>query len=184
VELAIGRFPFSSSSESDSDEYEDAAPDNKTLSSLPEDSTFEGGRFDNGEDTLKGEGTTKGDEVEMGERIRLAERQAARLSTSIPQSSMIPIPQPRKKKVPAQQHQMSIFDLVQYIVNEPAPQLPLEVKGAGGRGKWSFSQEMREFIDSTLRKEPVGGEKRKKGEVGRPTPRQLLVRYLPRMFST
>lgn len=183
LELAIGRFPFSSSTnESSSDEDEDDRR-NKALSSLREESpqSDPGILGSIGEDTLKGEGTRKGDEVEMGERRRLAKRQAARLSTAIlPPSHDTSLPLletvvPRRKKVREQQHQMSIFDLVQYIVNEPAPQLPIEVRGGLKGGRWGFSDEMREFIDATLRKEPVGGEQRKKGEVGRPTPRQLLV---------
>ncbi len=64
---------------------------------------------------------------------------------------------------------MSILELLQYIVNEPAPKLP----------KAKFSPFVEVFVDATLRKEPVGYNVKKKGplpkEVARPTPRELLV---------
>lgn len=64
---------------------------------------------------------------------------------------------------------MSILELLQYIVNEPAPKLPV--------GKFSAACE--EFVNATLRKEPVGWNVKKKGplpkETARPTPRELLV---------
>lgn len=70
-------------------------------------------------------------------------------------------------------HQMSILELLQYIVNEPAPHLPL--------GK--FPNAVEEFVNATLRKEPVGWNVRKKGplpkEVARPTPKELLVSLGP-----
>lgn len=78
-------------------------------------------------------------------------------------------------------HQMSILELLQYIVNEPAPRLP------AGR----FSPACEQFVDATLRKEPVGWNVKKKGplpkEVARPTPKELLVRlalsFVPHLFS-
>lgn len=64
---------------------------------------------------------------------------------------------------------MSILELLQYIVNEPAPNLP----------KGKFSPWVEVFVDATLRKEPVGYNVKKKGplpkEVARPTPKELLV---------
>lgn len=68
-------------------------------------------------------------------------------------------------------HQMSILELLQYIVNEPAPRLPA--------GK--FSSMVEDFVDATLRKEPVGWDVKKKGplpaDVARPTPKELLVSW-------
>lgn len=70
-------------------------------------------------------------------------------------------------------HQMSILELLQYIVNEPAPKLP-----GGGR----FRKETEEFVEATLRKEPMGWDSKKKGilpkGVARPTPRELLVSWV------
>ncbi|KAK4045994.1 MAP kinase kinase (MEK) [Microbotryomycetes sp. JL201] len=65
-------------------------------------------------------------------------------------------------------HQMSILELLQYIVNEPAPRLPA--------GK--FSDACNEFVNAALRKEPIGWNVRKQGqlpkELARPTPKELL----------
>lgn len=65
---------------------------------------------------------------------------------------------------------MSILELLQYIVNEPAPRLPA--------GK--FGTVVEEFVDATLRKEPSGWNVKKTGplpkELARPTPKELLVR--------
>jgi mitogen-activated protein kinase kinase len=59
---------------------------------------------------------------------------------------------------------MSILELLQHIVNEPAPRLTPE-----GR----FPKEAEDFVDSCLLKDPVT----------RPTPKQLLVRRLGCTFS-
>ena len=70
---------------------------------------------------------------------------------------------------------MSILELLQYIVNEPAPRLPT--------GK--FSSPVDDFINATLRKEPTDYNVKKKGplprEVARPTPKELLVRHVFRI---
>lgn len=176
VELAIGRFPFSASAEESED-----AENSRTLSSLQEhaseSSTGTAGRMAR-DDTLRGDNESKGDEAEMAERRRVAKQQAGRLSSSaespavqsdasdqLPSPPMHVVPE---RKMSAGGHQMSIFDLVQYIVNEPAPRLP-------DGGRWQFSDMVREFVDATLRKEPVGGESLRRGERRRPTPRELLV---------
>lgn len=58
---------------------------------------------------------------------------------------------------------MSILELLQHIVNEPAPRFP------EGR----FPKEAEEFVDSCLLKEPVD----------RQTPKDLLVSDIPRFLS-
>lgn len=109
----------------------------------------------------------KAESVQQAERKRQAKREA-RLSTRVLKPS-------RRKSVAGVSlagsgHQMSILELLQYIVNEEAPRLPA--------GK--FGKEVEEFVDATLRKEPVGWNVKKQGplskERARPTPRELLVR--------
>ncbi|KWU45491.1 Pkinase-domain-containing protein [Rhodotorula sp. JG-1b] len=144
VELAIGRFPFSAEDEpasSGEDEAEDA------LARLSFADEAEDRLDELGDDTLtrktSGNGTAK--------------RKPASAATGVSLSGS--------------GHQMSILELLQYIVNEPAPRLPA--------GK--FSSMVEDFVDATLRKEPVGWDVKKKGplpaDVARPTPKELLVSW-------
>lgn len=150
---------------------------------------------DVGDDTLSPvRPAKKGESVQQAEAKRAAKREAAARSRttstssarSLPSSSAgttsssakrqsTSTPATRRKSVAGVSlagsgHQMSILELLQYIVNEPAPKLP--------SGKFSGACE--EFVNATLRKEPVGWNVRKKGplpkETARPTPRELLVR--------
>jgi len=122
----------------------------------------------------------------LAEKQRLAKRDAAvarsRKSSTTSSSSASGSGSTKRKTVAGVSlagsgHQMSILELLQYIVNEPAPKLP--------SGK--FSPEVEEFVNATLRKEPVGYNVKKKGplpkEVARPTPKELLVSSLRLHFS-
>lgn len=165
VELALGRFPFSSSPSSDSDSEDEDDSEQRTMSHRQEES----------EDTLspvRPEG--KDQAVREAEERRAARRRASSAAA-------------RKKTTTAGvslsgqgQGQMSILELLQYIVNEPAPSLPppsSTTNGDGGKG--GFEQDLRDFVDATLIKEPVGWNVKKKGPLPegarRPTPRELLV---------
>lgn len=64
-------------------------------------------------------------------------------------ANMIPVPSPRTPRTPHTPHSvankpMAIFELLEYIVNQPPPRLPSRV----------FSPEMRDFVDICLRKNP------------------------------
>lgn len=144
---------------------------------------------DVGDDTLSPvRPAKKGESVQQAEAKRAAKREAAARSRTASTSSARSLPPPssasakrqstpsstRRKSVAGVSlagsgHQMSILELLQYIVNEPAPKLP------GGK----FSAACEEFVNATLRKEPVGWNVKKKGplpkETARPTPRELLV---------
>ena len=58
----------------------------------------------------------------------------------------VPSPRtPRTPRTPATGHKpMAIFELLEYIVNQPPPRLPSRV----------FSPEMRDFVDICLKKNP------------------------------
>lgn len=176
VELAIGRFPFSSEDDqSDSDEDGDddlrAHLDSLSLQlgQLKEDQEEE----DLGDDTLSPvRPARKAESVQQAEQARESKRASIR-STKPPPSAALSATKKKRKSVAGVSlagsgHQMSILELLQYIVNEPAPKLP----------KAKFSLFVEEFVDATLRKEPVGYNVKKKGplpkEVARPTPRELL----------
>lgn len=114
----------------------------------------------------------KGESVRAAEQKRAAKREAA---AAKPRSRTSSATSRRRKSVAGVSlagsgHQMSILELLQYIVNEPAPRLPA--------GK--FGTVVEEFVDATLRKEPSGWNVKKTGplpkELARPTPKELLVR--------
>ncbi|GAA5833098.1 hypothetical protein JCM5353_004233 [Sporobolomyces roseus] len=179
VELAIGRFPFSSDDEppsSDEDEDSAAAFSKLSLDGVAEEA--EDLLAELGDDTLSPTRPAKKREsIMLAEKQRLAKRDAAvarsRKSSTTSSSSASGSGSTKRKTVAGVSlagsgHQMSILELLQYIVNEPAPKLP--------SGK--FSPEVEEFVNATLRKEPVGYNVKKKGplpkEVARPTPKELL----------
>merc|ERR1719315_764290 len=65
-------------------------------------------------------------------------------------ANMIPVPSPRTPRTPHTPHSvankpMAIFELLEYIVNQPPPRLPSKV----------FTNEMRDFVDMCLRKNPA-----------------------------
>lgn len=180
VELAIGRFPFSAEDEpasSGEDEAEDA------LARLSFADEAEDRLDELGDDTLSPvRPDKKRESIMLAERQRKAKREsmlpggggAARTRKASGNGTT------KAKRKPASAtatgvslsgsgHQMSILELLQYIVNEPAPRLPA--------GK--FSPMVEDFVDATLRKEPVGWDVKKKGplpaDVARPTPKELLV---------
>lgn len=172
VELALGRFPFSS----------DDAPlsDDDDLSQLTltgvqeEDDDGDITEEDEAEETLSAvRPAKKSESVQLAEKRRAAKREAALAKPRSRKTSTSSAKSAKRKSVAGVSlagsgHQMSILELLQYIVNEPAPRLP--------SGK--FSTAMEEFVDATLRKEPVGYDARKKGplpkNVARPTPKELL----------
>lgn len=185
VELAIGRFPFSAEDEpasSGEDEAEDA------LARLSFADEAEDRLDELGDDTLSPvRPDKKRESIMLAERQRKAKREsmlpggggAARTRKASGNGTT------KAKRKPASAtatgvslsgsgHQMSILELLQYIVNEPAPRLPA--------GK--FSPMVEDFVNATLRKEPVGWDVKKKGplpaEVARPTPKELLVSCPPR----
>jgi len=64
-------------------------------------------------------------------------------------NNMIPVPSPRTPRTPCTSANptikpMAIFELLEYIVNQPPPKLPSRV----------FSPEMRDFVDICLKKNP------------------------------
>ena len=132
----------------------------------------DGTACDAGEDTLSPVRPAQKDQsLQQAERKRAAKHGAAHAFLSKTKAA----PGTRRKGVAGVSlagsgHQMSILELLQYIVNEPAPRLPV--------GK--FSPQVEEFINGTLRKEPVGWDTKRKGplagDVARPTPKELLVR--------
>ncbi|GJN94299.1 hypothetical protein Rhopal_007373-T1 [Rhodotorula paludigena] len=194
IELAIGRFPFSSTDDDDDDD--------DALSSGPEDDGAAVARLSladvmgEADDVLRELGGSRPDDAgedtlspaKSAAEQRASIAQAERKRTSMRPAPPPPLPAPRARKSSAPTpappakpkakktgvslagsgHQMSILELLQYIVNEPAPRLP------PGR----FSRETEEFVEAALRKEPVGWNVRKKGplpsEVARPTPKELL----------
>jgi mitogen-activated protein kinase kinase len=180
VELAIGRFPFSSDDDDDDDDDLSSEEEERkqqeevsnSLKSLSLDGVAEEAEdllAELGEDTLSpSKPHKKRESIALAEEKRLAKAAAAgaRTRTRTRKTS-------NKKKgvsLAGSGHQMSILELLQYIVNEPAPRLPKNQQ---------FSKEMEQFVDATLRKEPVGYNAKKKGplptEIARPTPKELLV---------
>lgn len=173
VELAIGRFPFSSEDDMPSSDEEEAFA-RLSLAGVQEEggeATFCGGDDGTiGDDTLSpAKPDKKRDSIMLAERQRAAKRESLR-SRKPSSGAAAPRKQATGVSLAGSGHQMSILELLQYIVNEPAPRLP------PGR----FSPMVDEFVDATLRKEPVGWNVKKKGplpkEVARPTPKELLVR--------
>lgn len=137
IEVALGRFPFAESNNSDDSDFDDLEA---TLS--PQDSS---------------EST-----VHFGRPLSL---------------QPLPPPRPRREKKEKKETSkkdkrkskgvslqgggmtMSILELLQHIVNEPAPRLTPEGK---------FPAESEDFVDLCLKKDPDE----------RPTPKELLVRFL------
>lgn len=72
---------------------------------------------------------------------QVAEDQASHLGGGL--SSPFPRT-PRTPRSPGGARPMAIFELLEYIVNQPAPKLPSKV----------FSEEMRDFVDRCLKKNP------------------------------
>ncbi|KAL8283210.1 hypothetical protein RQP46_005988 [Phenoliferia psychrophenolica] len=170
VELALGRFPFSS----DDEPFSDEDLSQLTLTGVQEEDDGDLTEEDElGEDTLSPvRPGKKSESVQLAEKRRAAKREAA-LSKPRSRTTSTTSNKSKRKSVAGVSltgsgHQMSILELLQYIVNEPAPKLP--------PGK--FSPEVDEFINATLRKEPVDYNVKKKGplprEVARPTPKELL----------
>jgi len=61
-------------------------------------------------------------------------------------ANMMPVPSPRTPRTPhTGSKPMAIFELLEYIVNQPPPRLPSRV----------FSNEMRDFVDICLKKNPA-----------------------------
>merc|ERR1719427_1253510 len=65
-------------------------------------------------------------------------------------ANLVPVPSPRTPRTPHTPHSlvskpMAIFELLEYIVNQPPPRLPSRV----------FSPDMRDFVDICLRKNPA-----------------------------
>ena len=178
VELAIGRFPFSSDDEPPSSDEES---DSVAFSKLSLDGVAEEAEdllAELGDDTLSPTRPAKKREsIMLAEKQRLAKRDAAAARSRKSSTTSNSGGSTKRKSVAGVSlagsgHQMSILELLQYIVNEPAPKLP--------SGK--FSPQVEEFVNATLRKEPVGYNVKKKGplpkEVARPTPKELLVSFL------
>ncbi|KAI5479760.1 mitogen-activated protein kinase kinase 1 [Pseudohyphozyma bogoriensis] len=184
IELALGRFPFSSDPDSsDSEDDSELILQHLTLSGVTEEVEDEGSMTEEdelGEDTLSPVRPGKKSEaLKEAEKKRAARREAAAMkprsrttSTTSNKSSKSSKSGKRKSvagvSLAGSGHQMSILELLQYIVNEPAPRLPT--------GK--FGKDFEEFVDASLRKEPVGWSVKKKGplpsNVARPTPRELM----------
>ncbi|KAK4705826.1 hypothetical protein P7C70_g379, partial [Phenoliferia sp. Uapishka_3] len=170
VELALGRFPFSS----DDEPFSDEDLSQLTLTGLQEED--EGDLSDEdepSEDTLLPvRPAKKSESVQLAEKRRAAKREAALAKPRSRTTSTSSTKSKRKSvagvSLAGSGHQMSILELLQYIVNEPAPKLPT--------GK--FSESVEQFVNATLRKEPVGYNSKKKGPlpkaVARPTPKELL----------
>ncbi|GAA5821000.1 hypothetical protein JCM11251_001914 [Rhodosporidiobolus azoricus] len=202
VELAIGRFPFSSEDEPPSTD-EDEAFARLSLGDVHEEVEGEGEENDTlhdldlGDDTLSpAKPEKKRESIMLAEKQRAAKRESLRSpgdgigsappstrtrkisTTSTRSSSASAKPTsssssstPKRKSgvsLAGSGHQMSILELLQFIVNEPPPRLP--------SGK--FDPIVEEFVDACLKKEPIGWNTKKKGplpaELARPTPMQLM----------
>ncbi|GAA6008356.1 hypothetical protein JCM10207_000098 [Rhodosporidiobolus poonsookiae] len=180
IELAIGRFPFSSEDDQASSDDEAEAMARLQLAGVNEEGEDEGDDTvdDLGDDTLSpARPERKRESIMLAEKQRAAKRESLRSTTSTgpPRSrktSAASVASKRKSatgvSLAGGGHQMSILELLQFIVNEPAPSLP----------KGRFSPKVEEVVDAMLRKEPLGWNVKKKGplpkELARPTPRELL----------
>ncbi|KDE04998.1 STE/STE7/MEK1 protein kinase [Microbotryum lychnidis-dioicae p1A1 Lamole] len=175
VELAIGRFPFASDdgrSDDDSDDDEVVVLDKRSArlariadEDYPGDETLSPVRPEERAGTL-----------EAAEQKRVARRKAGggSVDAAVDAETDAARNDDRKRRSVAgvslagSGHQMSILELLQYIVNEPAPSLPAN----------RFSPEAQEFVNAMLRKEPIGWNVKKKGplpkDLARPTPKELL----------
>lgn len=179
VELALGRFPFSADEDSD----DDGRDSDDALAVI---NRYANGMGDVGDDTLGPvRPAAKGESLDQAERRRAARRgegaeksrshiENATSSTSSCSSSVSSSSRPDRRRSSTKSssrtngHQMSILELLQYIVNEPAPRLSNP-----------FSPRCTTFVDACLRKEPIGWNIRKQGPIppnqARPTPKELLV---------
>lgn len=139
IELALGHFPFASEDDFDSDTGEPLDPidesDEPTLSPV---------RPAAKEKTLAAAN---------------AKKQSKKNGKTSKSSSAAAAKKEKKRKSGVSLEgggaQMSIFELLQYVVNEPAPTLP--------EGK--FGRDVRDFVDLCLEKDLDK----------RPTPKELLV---------
>ncbi|GAA5876292.1 hypothetical protein JCM8547_008879, partial [Rhodosporidiobolus lusitaniae] len=178
VELAIGRFPFSAEDDPPSTDEDEAFARLSLAGVSEENEEGEETLDDLGDDTLSpAKPERKRESIMIAEKQRAAKRESLR-STGPPRSRKTSTTSTKSSSSTSKRrsgvslagsgHQMSILELLQYIVNEPAPRLPL--------GK--FGKEVEEFVDATLRKIPVGWNVKKKGpiprELDRPTPKELL----------
>lgn len=134
VELALGRFPFAPEDESDDEE--------------PQDDT-----------TLSPARPAGKDEALAKAQAQKAQRRSMSVRDG---KTLQPQPSSRKKSSKPKRQPglgggggMSILELLQHVVNEPAPRLP--------EGKFEVITE--QFVDSCLEKDVTK----------RPTPKQLLV---------
>lgn len=183
VELALGRFPFSADSNSDDDDDPDS---NDALAVIDRYADGLGdSMLDLADDTLSPvRPAEKGESLDQAEKRRALRRDKLRLDSggdgvngarrdASDGSTAGPRPPRRQTKSSmGASHQMSILELLQYIVNEPAPRLAEP-----------FSPQCIAFVDACLKKEPVGWNTRKQGpiprEMARSTPKELLVRDGP-----
>ncbi|KAM0790501.1 hypothetical protein ACM66B_003375 [Microbotryomycetes sp. NB124-2] len=162
IEVAIGRFPFSG----DVDE-EDADDGSDRLAQLRLDG--DGERTAHGhERAAVTRSTAANDDTfnparpsEMNVSVDAAEKKRAEKTSNRRNVAGV--------SLAGSGHQMSILELLQYIVNEPAPRLP---------GGDKFSKQCHEFVNAALRKEPIGWNVRKQGQLpkdlARPTPKELM----------
>ncbi|GAA5869457.1 hypothetical protein JCM3774_001458 [Rhodotorula dairenensis] len=184
VELAIGRFPFSAEDDPVSSGEDEAG----ALARLSFADEAEDQLDELGDDTLSPvRPDKKRESIMLAEKQRKAKRESmlpaaggaagggvrSRKSSAVGNGTgsaakRRPASAATGVSLSGSGHQMSILELLQYIVNEPAPRLP------SGR----FSPMVDEFVNATLRKEPVGWDVKKKGplppDVARPTPKELL----------
>lgn len=169
IEIAIGRFPFSSDDDaSSSDDDADAALARLSLNVDEANDEMRDSFGDDLDDTLSpARPEKKRESILLAEERRASKRDSARPSRAIQRQK--PRKAARGVSLAGSGHQMSILELLQHIVNEPAPHLP------PGR----FSSAAEEFVNATLRKEPIGWNFKKKGPLpqalARPTPKELLV---------
>ncbi|BGP27688.1 MAP kinase kinase (MEK) [Rhodotorula toruloides] len=175
IEIAIGRFPFSSDDDvlsSDdhvlsSDDDADAALARLSLSvDEADDETRDSFAVDLDDTLSPSRPEKKRESILLAEERRASKRDSVRPGVTIPRANGRKAA--RGVSLAGSGHQMSILELLQHIVNEPAPRLPA--------GKFSAAAE--DFVDATLRKEPVGWNIKKKGplpmDLARPTPKELL----------
>ena len=133
IELALGRFPFADSDDSDDSDFNDFEG---TLSPHNADST-----------------------VHYGRPLSLQPLPPSRPKKKDVKRSKQDKRKSRGVSLEGGGMTMSILELLQHIVNEPAPRLTPEGK---------FPMESEEFLELCLKKDPDE----------RPTPKELLVRTI------
>lgn len=216
VELAIGRFPFTSASSTPSlseSQVDSSDSDRERDSFGGDDATLNGAKtlngastlFDEGEETLSPVRPGRKEESLEAAQKRRSEKRASRMVGSGGMGSSGLEEGMMGVSLSGSSHQMSILELLQYIVNEPSPSLPpyhrvrsLPSPTAAPAStdkparvtfmRVKFSEEVKDFVKRCLRKEPIGWDVRRKGElaedVRRPVPRELLVRSPSLLFPT